>query len=91
MCVQEFMLCYMDDLVMVSSAEIENATKIHATLIEFILFCTKRYGLKLARNKTNLMVKKFKFLGFEFKNSANSISTKRKNSFLTMRAPRSQA
>ena len=48
-------------------------------------------GLKFARNKTVLMSKRFKFLGFEFNNSSNSILAARRNNFKNMRNPRSQA
>ena len=60
-------------------------------IVEFVLFCSVRMGLKFARNKTVIMSNEFKFLGHTFKNSANSIPESKRNNIKKMRAPRSQA
>ena len=82
---------YMDDLIIFSDREQENAENIHLLIVEFVLFCSVRMGLKFARNKTVIMSNEFKFLGHTFKNSANSIPESKKNNFKKMRAPRSRA
>ena len=81
----------MDDLLVCTNEDQQNASKIHLIAVEFVLYCSKIMGLKFARNKTVLMSKRFKFLGFEFNNSANSIPASRRNNFKNMRNPRSQA
>ena len=85
------MIIYMDDLIAFSDSEQENAGKIHLSIVEFVLFCSARMGLKFAKNKTIIMSNEFKFLGHNFKNSANSIPESKRNNFKKMRAPRSQA
>ena len=60
-------------------------------LVEFILFCSVRMGLKFAKNKTIIMSNKFQFLGHTFKDSAISIPENKRNNFQKMRPPRSQA
>ena len=89
--VQQFLIIYMDDLLLFTDETQENAEKIHLLTVEFVLFCSKRMGLKFAMNKTIIMSKKFKFLGHEFNNSANSIPAAKRNNFKSMRSPRSQA
>ena len=89
--IDQFMIIYADDLIIFSDKELENAEKIHMLIVEFVLFCSVRMGLKFARNKTVIMSNEFKFLGHTFKNSANSIPESKKNNFKKMRAPRSRA
>ena len=89
--IAQFMIIYMDDLIIFSDREKENAENIYLLIVEFVLFCSARMGLKFAKNKTIIMSNEFKFLGHTFKNSANSIPQGKKNNFKNMRAPRSQA
>ena len=72
-------IIYADDLVIFSDRDQENAEDIHMLLVEFILFCSVRMGLKFAKNKTIIMSNEFQFLGHTFKNSANSIPESKRN------------
>ena len=49
--VKEFIIIYMDDLLVTTDEDLEDASKIHLLTIEFILYCTKIMGLKLHRIK----------------------------------------
>ena len=89
--IDQFLIIYADDLVIFSDRDQENAEDIHILLVEFILFCSIRMGLKFARNKTIVMSNEFQFLGHTFKDSANSIPESKRNNFKKMRPPRSQA
>ena len=83
--VQQFLIIYMDDLLLFTDETQKNALNIHLLTVEFVLYCSKRMGLKFAMNKTILMSKTFKFLGHEFSDSASSIPASRRNNFKTMR------
>ena len=89
--VKQFLLIYMDDLLVFTDETQQNASNIHLLAVEFVLYCSKRMGLKFVMNKTIFMAKNFKFLGYEFRDSANSIPGARRNNFKNMRSPRSQA
>ena len=89
--IDQFLIVYADDLLIYSDRDQDNAEEIHKLLVEFILFCSVRMGLKFARNKTVVMSHQFQFLGHSFTNSANSIPEHKKNNFIKMRPPRSQA
>ena len=47
--VSDFLLVYLDDLVIWSSKKIPNSTKVHLLLVEFLLWCTIKLGFKFSK------------------------------------------
>ena len=72
--VSDFLLVYLDDLVIWSSKKIPNSMKVHLLLVEFLLWCTIKLGFKLSKSKVHLMPIQFKFLGHKFNTLSNSTS-----------------
>ena len=64
--ISEFLLCYIDDLLVYGPKGIENAGEVHLLLIEFLLFCTIKLGFKMSKSKVQLFTTSFKFLGHHF-------------------------
>ena len=90
--VSEFLI-YLDDLVLWSSKKVENATKVHLLLVEFLLYCTVKLGFKLAKAKVHLLPSEFKFLGRYFHTNENctSIPPSKVSAFQDRRAALSTA
>ena len=59
--VKEFVFIYMDDLLVCTNEDQENASKIHLIAVEFVLYCSKIMGLTFAWNKTVSMSNLFEF------------------------------
>ena len=72
--VEDFLLVYLDDLVIWSSKKIKNSTKVHLLLIEFLLWCTIKLGFKFSKSKVHIMPVTFKFLSRQFNTIENSTS-----------------
>ena len=91
--VDQFLIIYLDDLCVTTSKALPNAMQVHLHVIEYLLFSTKLYGLKLGKSKFQPWVVKFKFLGhyFNVEKSTNSIPPDRLKAFKEFRAPASCA
>ena len=87
----EFLISYVDDILLLTNGNIPNANEAHLKVLEFALFCTERMGLKMARNKVEVFKKSFIFMGHSFENQQLGIPIAKLNNFEQMRRPRSQA
>ena len=66
--VSEFLISYVDDILLLTNGNLPNANEVHLKVLEFALFCTERMGLKMARNKVEVFKKSFIFMGHSFEN-----------------------
>ena len=48
--VSEFLIIYMDDLLLFTDETQKDALRIHLRAVEFVLYCSKRMGLKFEQN-----------------------------------------
>ena len=72
--VEDFLIVYLDDLVIWSSKKIQDSTKVHQLLIKFLLWCTIKLGFKFPKSKVHIMPITFKLLGHQINTLENSTS-----------------
>ena len=91
--VNDFLILYVDDLIIKTPKGIENDIKIHLRVLEFILFATKVYGFKISHGKCSVLTTNFKFLGHQFDTETESygIPKERLKAIENFRSPRSCA
>ena len=89
--VREILRIYIDDICIFTKQHL--GEKMHALIIQFVFFCVKQSGVKLAKKKCQLFCTKFVFLGHQFEVGTNvvCIPDHKRLLFLDYRSPRSKA
>ena len=91
--ITDIAIIYMDDICFYSPSNIPNNIQIHANIVEFMLWCTMRWGFKIGPDKFSPFVTNFKFLGhfFRIDDATTTIPPARLEAIKSFRVPRSCA